>query len=391
MNPSLRQTIGRLQRFAGSLGLAGLALALIGLLVFRLPFYHSYLFAYLFWFDVTLGCLLVAMLHHLTGGRWGFVTRRIYEAGFMTMPLMLFLFVPIFFGLDALYPWAGSAVPPATGEVARHKQLYLTLPGFTLRALGYFAVWLTIAVLLRKWSLAQDHTSDPGPTRRMRKLSGPGLVITALIITGANIDWVMSLEPKWYSTIFGVIIMSGQVLMAFVWSVFALAFVNRGAPDSPLATSLHFHQLGKLLLTFVMFWTYVSFSQLLIIWSGNLPHEISWYLHRIAGTWKWLIAAVVLFHFFLPFLLLLSREAKQHVRVLVALSAILFLAHAGYVYWLVAPSIHKTGFRLTWIDLALFVGIGGVWIAVFLQALKRAALVPRNDPRMEMEVAHASE
>jgi hypothetical protein len=388
MNELLRQKIGRVQFFALLLGVLGLVGCAIGFFFFKQEFFHSYLFAFLFWFDLTLGCLIVAMMHHLTGGRWGFVTRRIYEAGFMTVPLMLILFIPIFFGVSELYPWAKPQMLAAK-ENLQHKHLYLNLPWFVIRTAIYFVIWIVAAVLLRKWSLAQDVTTDVAPTRRMRTLSGPGIVIIPLVITGAYIDWVMSLEPDWYSTIFAVVIMGGQVLVAFALAILLLAILRNFLPVAEAPTTLHFHQLGNLLLTFVMFWTYVSFSQLLIIWSGNLPHEISWYLHRIAGNWKWLISAVALFHFFVPFLLLLFRGAKRHVRVLVSIAAMLLAIHLAYVYLLIAPSIYKKGFWMTWLDLAAPIGLGGFWIAAFLQNLKRAELLPRNDPRMEQEVAHA--
>jgi hypothetical protein len=388
MNKLLRNKISRIQFVALVFGMLGLAGFAIGFFVFHQRNFYSYLFGFLFWFDFTLGCLIVAMMHHLTGGRWGFVTRRIYEAGFMTLPLMLVFFIPIFFGVHELYPWAKPAILSAKETVA-HKHIYLNQTWFVIRAIIYFAIWILMAIPLRNWSLAQDTTADVTPTRRMRTLSGPGIVIASLVITAAVIDWIMSLESDWYSTIFAVIIMGGEVLMAFALAVLLLAILRKFLPVASAATTLHFHQLGNLLLTFVMFWTYVAFGQLLIIWSGNLPHEISWYLHRIAGNWKWIISAVALFHFFLPFMLLLFRGAKRHVRALATIAAALIAIHLVYVYWLVAPSIYKHGFWISWMDLAAPIGIGGFWIAMFLQSLKRAEFLPKNDPRMEQEVAHA--
>lgn len=387
MNELVLQKIGRVQIFALLLGVLGLGSCAIGFFFFRLEFFHSYLFGFLFWFDLTLGCLLVAMMHHLTGGRWGFATRRIYEAGFMTLPLMLLLFIPICFGVHEIYPWAK---PQILAAKETHKHIYLNLTWFVIRAVIYFVIWILAAVFLRKWSLAQDLIADVAPTRRMRTLSGPGIVIVSLVITGAYVDWVMSLEPDWYSTIFAVVIMSGQVLVAFALAILLLAILRNFLPVAEAPTTLHFHQLGNLLLTFVMFWTYVSFSQLLIIWSGNLPHEIRWYLHRIAGNWKWLIAAVALFHFFLPFLLLLFRSTKKRPRVLVSIAVALLFVHLAYVYWLIAPSIYPKGFRLGWLDLAAPIGLGGLWITTFLQALKRHPLLPRNDPRLNEREAHVA-
>jgi hypothetical protein len=388
MNELLLEKIKRVQMAALLVGLGGLAACVIGRFIFHQPFFQSYLFAFLFWLDLTLGCLMVAMIHHLTGGRWGFITRRVYEAGFMTLPLMLVLFAPILLGLHELYPWAKPEML-AANETVQHKHLYLTVPFYVIRTFFFFAVWIVMAALLRKWSLGQDAVAEIVFTRRMRALSGPGIVILALTITGASIDWIMSLEPEWYSTIFAVVIMSGQVLVAFALAIVTLALLENFLPASDAATPLHFHQLGNLLLTFVMFWTYVSFSQLLIIWSGNLPHEISWYLHRIAGNWKWLIAAVALFHFFLPFLLLLFRSTKKQPLVLVSIAVALLFVHLTYVYWLVAPSIYTKDFKMGWLDVAAPIGLGGFWIATFLHALKRHPLLPRNDPRIKEKEAHA--
>ena len=391
MNDPVHVLLRRWRQIGLLVGLAGLALCGLGAALDRSRFFVSYLFGYVFWLGLSLGCLAVAMIHHLTGGRWGFVTRRLLEAGFMTLPLMALLFVPLLFGLRDLYPWARPATLAAS-PVLQHKQIYLNPAAFMGRALFFFLVWIGIAWLLRRWSLAQDLTSDPGPTLRLRSLSGPGVVIYALTGTFAFIDWVMSIEPAWSSTIFLVIILIGQILSAFAFITLWLARLRGHAPWNLVVTVSHFHDLGNLLMTFVMFWTYISFSQLLIMYSANLPREISWYLRRIAGTWKWVIGLVALCHFFLPFFLLLFRAVKRRVPWLTAIAALVLASQGAALYWLIMPSYHLEGLRLHWLDLATWLGVGGVWLAAFSSGLCHQALLPRNDPRIDytlVTLAHA--
>jgi uncharacterized membrane protein YciS (DUF1049 family) len=388
MNAFFFSRISARQRAALGLGVAGLAACGIGAWFNPRQFFISYLFAYLFWLGLALGCLCVAMIHHLTGGRWGDVTRRFLEAAYMTLPLLAILFLPVLAGLRELYPWARPDAV-AHSEIMLHKAHYLNVPAFTCRAIFYFAVWLIMAFFLRKWSLQQDQTSDVTPTRHARTLSGPGVVIYALTVTFASVDWVMSLEPDWYSTMFPVIICGGQILSAFAFAILMLGHFQAEPPFRPLVEAGHYHQLGNLLLTFVMFWTYVNFGQLLIIWSGNLPHEIGWYLHRIAGGWKWVVSFLALFNFFLPFFLLLFRASKRNQQALRVLAGLVFACQIVNAYWLVEPSLFPTGLHLHWMDLAAPIGLGGIWLAQFALIFKRAPVLTKNDPRISYAFAHA--
>jgi hypothetical protein len=385
MNKRVRDSLNRLQLIGLAGGGLGLAVCVVGVARDAHQFFISYLFAYTFWLGLALGCLGVTMIHHLTGGRWGFVVRRFLEAGFMTLPVMAVLFVPVMLGLRELYPWArpGAAT---VNKILSHKQLYLNTTGFGIRAIVYFAVWIFMAVCLRKWSLAQDSTADPAPTVRMRTLSGPGIVIYPLTATFAFVDWIMSIEPAWYSTIFPVIVLIGQVLSAFAFVTLLLAWFRRQPPFSDVVTVTHFHDLGNLLLTFVMFWTYVAFAQLLIIYSGNLPREIDWYLHRIAGNWKWVVGVLALFHFFVPFFLLLFRGMKRNVARLTRIAALVFVVHVVEIFWVIVPTFRSQGLSVHWLDGAAFLALGGVWIAVFAAVLKGKAWLPQNDPRLEYSV-----
>jgi hypothetical protein len=320
------------------------------------------------------------MIHHLTGGLWGWPVRRFLEAAVMTLPVLALLFVPLCFGLGSLYEWM-DAHAVAANPILHHRRFYMNAPAFILRAAFFFGLMTFYARALNRWSFAQDETADPEPTRRLRVISGPGLVIYPVTATFALTDWVLSLEPDWYSTMFVVVIIIGQMLSSLAFAICLLAMLRREKPYAGLVTEKHFHHLGTLLFAFVMLWTYVAFGQLLIIYSGNLPHEIVWYLHRIAGDWKIVVWFLFLFHFLIPFFLLLSRELKQRVGALAVIAATLLFAHVVDNYWLVAPSFFKRGIALHWLSFAAPIGIGGVWLAAFCARLKSRPLLVRNDPR----------
>lgn len=382
IEPSLREQLNKVQLIALIVGLLALGVSAYGAFAERQQFFFSYLFGCLFWLQLSLGCFLVTMMHYLTGGRWGFPTRRFFEAGFMVLPLMLLLFVPIFFGLHQLYPWARPA-ELAADPVLRGIHPYLRGWAYIARVVFFMGVWIWMAWLLRRWSLEQDATEDAGPTRKARALSGPGIVIYCLLATFAHVDWIMSLEKHWYSTMFAVVVVIGQILVALAFSVVMLALFRTQQPLVQVVSKAQFHQLGNLLLAFVMFWTYVSFGELLIIYSGDLPHELDWYLHRIATSWKIVVIALGVFHFFVPFYLLLFRTVKKHVGPIATISTTLFVIHIVSVYWMVMPAFHSDGVRVSWLDFAAPIGIGGLWLTVFLANLKAAPLLLQRDPGLQ--------
>jgi hypothetical protein len=382
MTPAFQSRLNRIQLMALVAGVLALAGTAIGAFTSTKQFFFSYLFAVLFWLGLSLGCFVVTMIHQLAGGRWGYPTRRFLEAGFMVLPLMAVLFIPIFFGLRQLYPWA-------THGVGEAHNLYQTNWAFILRQVFFFVVWIWTAFCLRKWSIQQDSTADAAPTYHARFLSGPGTVIYGLLVTFASIDWIVSLEKDWYSTMFGVIVGGGQILVAFAFAVLLLAIFQNQPPFAGVVEKVHYHHLGNLLLTFVLFWTYVSFGQLLIIYSGDLPNELHWYLHRVAGSWKIVIAVIALFHFFLPFFLLLFRGVKKSVPAIATLSALLIMVHIVDSYWLVMPTLHQSGIVVNWMDFTAPVGVGGLWVTCFLWHLKRAPLLPAKDPGMQFAFVYA--
>jgi len=374
--------VGRLQRRALVVGLAALALCIIGAFISPAQFFRSYLLGYLFWAGVTLGCLAILMLQHLSGGAWGMVIRRMLESGSRTLPLMALLFVPLIPGIRQLYGWArpDNSIP--------HQAAYLNVPFFLFRAVLYFGAWLSMAYFLNRWSREQDRTGDLRLARRLRMLSGPGLVLYGLTATFAAIDWVMSLEPQWSSSIFGILIIGGQALSAMAFIIAVAVLLAQHEPLSGVLLPGHFHDLGKLLLAFVMLWAYFAFSQLLIVWSGNLPEEIPWYLHRLHGGWGWVGVLLILFHFALPFVLLLSRDLKRNARALALLAVAVIFMRLVDLFWLTAPEFWPGRFHLHWMDIAAPVGIGGVWLAVFAWQLRGWPLLPIGDRYLEKALEH---
>jgi hypothetical protein len=371
---------GKLPFAAG--GAVLLAFSAIGYFSQPQQFFFSYLFAWLFWTGLSLGCLLVTMIHQLTGGRWGYPTRRFFEAGFMVLPLLALLFIPLLFGLHYIYPWA-DGLKVAQDPVLHQRHGYQNIVGFIIRSGFFFAAMSWFAVRLRRHSLAQDATPEPEPTRAARAISGPGVVVYPLLATFIYVDWIMSTETHWRSTIFPIIIVIGQILTAYAFAILMLAAVRNRAPFAEVIDKTHFHHLGSLLFTFVLFWTYVSFGQLLIIYSGDLPEEVDWYLHRIATSWKVVVALLAVLHFFTPFFLLLFRGVKKNVRPLSIIAAVVFTMHILHIYWLVMPALHRKGVNVSWMDLTAVLGIGALWVSWFLHQFSKVPALPQHDPGIQ--------
>jgi hypothetical protein len=346
-------------------------------------FFRSYLVAYLLWSGVAFGSLAALMIHHLAGGGWGYLIRRSLEAATRTWPLVALLFLPLLAGIPYLYVWS-RADAVAASKVLQQKHLYLNVPFFIARAAFYFAVLGILIHLLNKWSRRQDSSGDPALLKRLQNLSGPGLVIYALIASFALVDWAMSLEPDWFSTIFPAIWMMGQILSGLALSAAFLVLLARLAPLSRLAVPKYFNDVGNMMLAFVILWAYMQFGQLLIIWSGNLTDEIPWYLHRVVGGWTTLTVCVVVFHFVLPFALLLSHKWKRDVRVLSRIAVAVVAFRLLDAVWTVEPTFDTTGFRFHLMDLLLPVALGGIWVAAFVRQLRNRPLLPLEDPRLPL-------
>ncbi len=370
-------------------GLVALALSLLGAIITPQQFFQSYLFAYVFWIGLVIGCLAVLMMQYVTGGAWGIILRRILESATRTLPLLLLLFLPLLFGLHRLYSWTHPDVV-AANALLQHKRSFLNVPFFLIRAGVYFLCWIVFTVLLNRWSREQDEGDEVQKAWWLEHISGPGLFVLALTLTLAMIDWVMTLEPEWYSTIYPVIYIAGDVLAALAFGVGIVLLLSRTAPFVYIMRAKHWRDLGNLLLTFVMLWAYCAFSQYLLIWSGNLGEEIKWYLPRKSGGWGWIALALILFHFFIPFFMLLSRDVKERRGLLLSVIVIVLVLRFVDIYWFVAPAFSPFHFTISWLDFVIPIGMGGIWLAFFTMQLAKRPLLPLNDPYAE-EALNAEE
>jgi hypothetical protein len=356
MNARLRRT-GNIAVIAG---LAALALSAAGWMFDPGQFYRSYLVSYLLWLGIALGSVSLLMIFHMTGGNWGLLTRRLFESGSRTIPLMLVLIAPVLIGIPHLYIWS-QAEAVRGSHALQHKAAYLNNTAFLIRTAFYFIVWLGLTMLLNR------RTEPVG--RRLQKISGPGLVLHGFVVTFAVIDWVMSLEPEWFSTMFGAMFLVGQLLSALAFGIIILLWLAEERETVLIARPSRLLDLGNLMLAFVMLWAYTSFSQFLIIWAGNLPEENPWYIHRLSGGWEWIALLLVVFHFAVPFLLLLSRYVKRRVGLLCTIAASMIVMRFVDIFWNVQPA-HATSLHVHWLDGATLVGVGGIWVGTFLWQLR---------------------
>ena len=389
MTPQLTQTadvaipeLAGLQRRLLVAGAIGVAISLVGLFIDSRQFLQSYLMAYMLCLGVTLGCLALGMVHQLSGGAWGVVIRRPIGAASRTLPMMTALFLPIALGMSRMYVWTNADLV-AHDEVLQHKHAYLNTPFFLVRAAIYFLVWNTLAYFLNTWSLRQDQTAEAKLARRMQMISGGGLLAYGFTITFASFDWLMSLEPHWFSTIYGVLIMGGQGLSALAFLIIVLVWLSRRPPLDTIVVPAHFHDLGNLMLAFVMLWAYFSFSQYLIIWSGNLPVEIAWYMHRLQTGWRFVGITLIVGHFAAPFVVLLSRQVKRQPELLVKVAVGILVVRLIDLFWLIAPEFHQTGIAVSWLDVVLPLTLGSIWLAAFIFQLRGRAILPLHDPEFD--------
>lgn len=379
------ELMGRIQRVGLIAGVLGAVGCVAGLFVSVPHFFQGYLFAFVFWIGASLGCMAVLMIHHLNAWGWGFTTQRLLEAGALTVGLMAFLFIPLLFGLDELYRWANPELV-LEDDVLLHKKPYLNVPFFIARAGLYFAIWCALAYFLRRWSLRQDATGDAYYAKRLRALSAGGLIAYVLSINFAATDWTMSLEPHWFSHVYGWFYAVGQTLTGLLVTVLVLSLIARRGPLARVFKTKYLHHYSTLVFTFVILWTYMMFVQFLIIWAGNLPEEIEWYVHRKAGGWGWVTLFLIIFHCAVPFALLLLRRVKRNLRTMRRLVTGLLAVHAVYVAWLIWPAFGAHGFRelsvhTFWIGGAALLGIGGLWAAVYAWQIARHPMLPMGDPR----------
>ena len=386
-------------------GLRSLALGIggIGTLVWAVGLYlspeqalRSWLLGFIFWAGIGFGSIGLIILQYLTGGAWGVVIRRTLEAASRTLPVIFILFLPIAIGLTRLYEWTHL---PADDPTNLQRGFYQTPTGWWLRSAVYFAIFGVIVYLLNKWSANQDASKDyeesAGWLGRATAFSGPTMIVYALIVTFASVDWVMTLEPEFFSTIWGLLFVVGWALSCLCFSVIVLAFLSDKVPMDHVLGRRHFHDLGKLMLALIMIWAYFNFSQYLIIFSGNIPEETVWFLRRTSGGWGWIAWALVLLHFALPFLILLMQDLKRKPRRLAAVAAFILLMRIVDMYFLIGPSPRigehagsHVAFSMSWMDIVAPIAVGGIWVWYFLNELMKRPLVPVMDPFLENAIEH---
>lgn len=417
-SPALIDHLHRLRRVGLVLAVTGGAVSLFGWIYLPGQFYSAWLTAWFYWLGMALGCLVLAMLHGMTGGAWGRAIRRVIEAGYQTLPLLALLFVPIGLGAGRIYKWADPEIVRHHESLAR-KAGYLNVGGFQVRAIVYFVVWIAITWLLDRSSPNDESHSETPRSERRQRHSGLCFIAYGFTMTLAAVDWAMSLEPEWYSTMYGLIHMAGQAVSGLSLSVVVVVALREFAPWSQIVTPVRLNDLGNLLLAAVMFWAYCSYFQFLVIWSGNLPEENVWYVHRSQGGWQYLAMGLAGLHFVVPFLLLLSRQHKRQATDLGRIALLLLFMRYADLYWLIAPGFqhgtsgrqagslphgvvqliapgfeHGTsdtrGLTCHWLDLAALVAIGGAWLAVFTWRLSARVRLPIYDPNLTETVDERS-
>nr|WP_044200945.1 hypothetical protein [Oscillochloris trichoides] len=397
--PTKVPQLSRLQTYGIGAAVIGLALLALGYFVVGADqFFRSYLFGFYFTVSLSIGSIGFLMLQHLTGGAWGVTFRRMLESGAMLMPVMGLLFIPIALATfpdishsmgmhHPLYEWAvPDLVTPGSEHydpVVDYKEPWLNPTFFVTRSAIYFVIWSALAFMLRSWSIEQDRTGNQAMAARMRMLSGIGIALFVLTVTFAAFDWTMSLNPHWFSSMYGAHYMVSSGLLTLAFMILMATQVRQTDIFQQHVTIKPFHDIGKLMLAFTILWTYMSYSQYMIIWSGDVAEFTPWYIDRTHNGWLTLVPILILFQFFVPFFLLLSRQNKRNLKTLAGIAGFVILMRCIDVTWIVLPAFHESILDVSWVNFAAPIGLVGLWIALFVGNLQRASLLPLNDPNME--------
>ncbi len=397
------ESVSRLEKRALVVGVLGVVGCVLGWVSSPETFFRSYLVGFLAVLGLSLGSLGLLMLQHLTGGDWGIMIRRPLESATRVLWLVAGFFVPLIFGMKYLYTthvvggetrigWLDAPKPGEEGALSHLQQSWLTQNGFLGRAALYFLIWIGLALLFNAMSAEQDVNKDDRKLRaRIKFFAGPGIILYVFAMTFAAIDWAMSLSPHWASTIYGFMFVAGQAISAMSLMILVIVMFSYSEPFSHFIQQRHLHDLSKLLFAFNMLWAYFSFSQLLIIWSGNLPEEITFYHQRLQGGWGVVAVGVLLLHFFLPFLVLLSHDVKRNRRLIPIVAGWMIAMRVLDIFWLTQPEFLSSPFAkldaLLW-DLAAIFGLGGLWLWFFAMQLKQRPLLPLGDPKLEEAIAN---
>ena len=381
---------GALAGFGGKallVGAVGAAATVAGFVLAPAEFFQAYLVAWLLWYTVASGCLGFLLLQHLSGGAWGLAARRILEAGARTLPFIGLAAVPLFLGMKELFLWADPA--HVHGDpLLEGKAPYLNVPFFIGRTLFAIALFSFFAYALSAKSRRQDATGDPAIRGSMHNLSAVGLLLWVVVNTFMGFDWLMSLDPHWFSSLYGGIFVAGQALAGMTFVILIVNWLRQREPMDAVFSRRLSHDFGKLLFAFVMFWTYLSISQFIIMWQGNLPEEAIWFQHRFHGGWGWVAAAILVFHFFFPFLILLSRSVKERTKTLARVAAFVLFMRFVDLVWLSRPTWHHESFSIHWLYFAAPIALGGLWLFLFSRELAKGPLLPVNAPNLQEALGH---
>jgi len=381
-------SVNRVQRLGFIIGGAALLLTIVGAVTSPPKFYEAYIFSYMLVLGMALGSLGLLMLQHVTTGIWGIVIRRPLEAATRTIWLLVLMFIPIVLGMKTYYvEWLDPAQVKAH-PLSDLQTKYLTQNGFFIRAVVYFAIWILLVFLFNAWSKEQDaNPDDPSVRLRLKRTAPPGIILYVLAMTFASIDWVMSISPHWASTIYGFIFVGGQLITAMCLMIITVVLLAKSEPYSGFIRERHLHDLGKLLFAFNMLWAYFAFSQLLIIWSGNQPEEISYYRTRLYGEWGVVAVIVLLFSFGLPFLILLSRDVKRSPKLVSIVAVWMLVFRLVDLYWMTKPEFTSSALP-DWRDIVVPVALVGLWVGMYARNLKQRPILPLGDPKLAEVLAH---
>ncbi len=373
-----------IKKLGFAVGFSGLIVSTFGLFNNADQFFHSYLVAFLFWLSIGLGALFFTLINNISGSIWNIVLRRIYETIMAVLPVFIVLFLPLLFGIPNLFNWSNPEVV-AADVLLSGKSAFLNVPFFIIRSGIYLFSWAILSRKLYQLSIKQDNGSTT-IIHRLKRISAPSIFLFALTVSFAAFDWIMALDANWYSTIFGVYFFSGSFVAALTSLTIIIFYIQKKGYLTDLITTEHYHDLGRFVFGFVVFWAYIAGSQYFLIWYGNIPEETVWFLHRWEGSWKIFSMFLILIHLVIPFLVLIFRAAKRNPLILVIISLLILIGHYADLYWQVMPNLHHHNVHLSWLDLSTMVGLGGICIGLFWGKIGRAKLVPINDPRLSESI-----
>lgn len=372
----------KLPRNLFAVGAIGLIASAIGYFTNQDHFFFSYLVSFTFFTGIALASVFMVMFHHITKSKWGVTVRRIPETFGSNLWIWGIFIIPVILGMYNLYHWTHEDAV-AADKILKGKSSYLNTPFFIIRQVIYFAIWGFVGNKLYKASVELEKTGDWGITTLMRKVSAPAIPIFGFSIAFASFDWLMSLDPHWFSTMFGVYFFAISFQSFWAIMILMIFFLHRNGYLKNTITQVHIYDLGAWMFAFTVFYAYIAFSQFLLIYYANLPEETLWFYHRLEGSWSYIAYGLLIFRFLLPFLTLLNREQKHRKAVLTFVASTVVIMHFLEIYWIAMPTLNAHGIHFSWIDVSTFVGLGGIFFGLFFWKFQKNSMIPENDPKLE--------